>query len=149
MTTTLPPPNPSTTTSSSHHHDHHHHHHSPLPTRVHTAGVGGDGLHPHFEMTVHCLAAEPRETILRIGVQDLTYSPSLHNETDARSATHSHDCAYEACVLEALRPGYRSLPLRSRSGCLIDMCCLYVHVSIKDVDLAQPAASVYSSDMEA
>ena len=51
-------------------------------------------------MTVHCLAAEPRETIR--AVQDLTYSPSCTtNETDARSATHSHDCAYEACVLDA------------------------------------------------
>ena len=38
-------------------------------------------------------------------------------------------------MLDALRPGYRCLPLRSRAGCRIDMCCLYLHVALSDVDL--------------
>ena len=131
VTEQLPPPSPIAGNSP--------------PTRLHTIGVGGDGLHPHFDMTVHCVAAEPKETMLRIGVQDLTYNPSLQDEADARTAHHSQDCAYEVCILEALRPGYRSLPLRSRSGCFMDMCCLYIHVSISDAEV-ETAAQMAKSD---
>ena len=123
--------------------------HGSLPTRVHTAGVGGDGLHPHFDLTVHCLAAEPKETILRIGVQDLTYSSSVQEETDARAAHHSQDVAYEAAVLDGLRPGYRSLPLRSRSGCPVDMCCIYLHIAISEVEVPDLASPNYRNPMEA
>ena len=35
-----------------------------------TPRVEGNGFNAHFDQTVHCLAAEPRETILRIGVRD-------------------------------------------------------------------------------
>ena len=76
---------------------------------------------------MHCLAAEPRETLLRFSVQDLTHSSG------------DQDVVYEAVVLDALRPGYRSLPLRSaapnRGGCRVDMCCLYVHVAISQVEI--------------
>ena len=105
-------------------------------TRIRSAAVFADGLHPHFELVVHCLAAEPKETLLRLSVQDLTYSSGGKEESTAAGADHSRDVVYEAVVLDALRPGYRSLHLRSKSsGCRVDMCCLYVHVAIRDVEL--------------
>ena len=107
-------------------------------TRVSVVGDARDGLHPHFnQATVHCLASESRHTVLRIGVQDLTHNPhGLSDETDAKQSHHSQDVAYEACVLDALRPGHRCLPLRTnRMGVHIDMCCLYLQVEVSEVEL--------------
>lgn len=36
-------------------------------------------------------------------------------------------------MLDALRPGYRSLPLRSRLGTRIDLCNVLMRISIDDV----------------
>jgi hypothetical protein len=113
--TSLPPPKP-----------------ADCATRMHTSAVRFDGLHPHFDLTVHCLAAEPKETLLRISVQDETYSHAA-DQKDATAAGHKADVAYEVVALDALRPGYRSLPLRSRAGSRIDMCCVYLHVAVGEV----------------
>ena len=114
------------------------------PTRVHSPAVAGNGLHPHFDLAVHCLAAEPDEAILRVSVQDGSTKDGA-DQTDAESASHSHDAAYEAVVLSALRPGYRCLPLRSRAGCRIDMCSLFVHIALSEVEV--DSAPMYSSPM--
>jgi hypothetical protein len=79
-------------------------------------GVVGNGLAAHFNATVHCLAAEPMQTVLRLVVLD-----------------GEHKATYEAVVLGALRPGYRCLQLRSRHGTYIELCHLLVHVSIGHV----------------
>ena len=62
---------------------------------------------------VHCLAAEPAETILRIGVKD-----------------GEHEVAYETAVLGVLRRGYRCFQMRSRLGTRIQMCHVLVHIEI-------------------
>lgn len=61
--------------------------------------------------TFHCLAAEPRETVLRVSVHD--------GETLV---------AYETVILGTLRPGYRCLALRSRLGTPISLCSLLLHI---------------------
>ena len=70
------------------------------------------GLAAHFEQRIHCLAAEPKQTVLRIGVLD--------GELEVAHAT---------VLLGALRSGYRSIQLRSRQGTLIELCHLLVHVA--------------------
>lgn len=135
---------------------------TPLPTRMSSTPVFDDGLHPQFNLKVHCLAAEPAETLLRVSVQDLTHS-SVQDSTvgtvesalfasnakvECRghaAADHQHDVAYEAVVLDALRPGYRCLPLRSRVGCRINMCCVYMHVSISEVEVDDVDVDVESA----
>ena len=79
-----------------------------------TAACNAGGLCAAFEQVVHCLAAEPRETILRLVVLD--------GETEL---------AYETAVLGALRPGYRSFQMRSiRTGTRIELCSLLVHITL-------------------
>jgi len=63
--------------------------------------------------TVHCLAAEPYASFVRVGV------------TDRR-----HEVAFEVVVLGRLRCGYRVLLLRGLSGTRIELCYLFVHVSM-------------------
>ena len=70
-----------------------------LRTRFQTQSVEGNGLAAHFGKKLYCLAAEPRETILRVSVMD--------GDTMV---------AYETVVLGALRKGYRSLQLREPSS---------------------------------
>ena len=77
---------------------------------------------------------------------DVTFGAYGKDETDATAADHSRDIAYEAVVLDALRPGYRCLPLRSKLGCRIDMCCLYLQVTITE---AYPLAGEYGDSLAA
>ena len=104
---------------------------SQCTTRMGTNPATGNGLSPHFGLVVHCLAAEPAETIVRFSVQDgATHSDSSH------AHNHAHDLAYEAVVLDGVREGYRCLPLRSaQKGTRIDMCCILLHVSMSEVEL--------------
>ena len=70
----------------------------------------GNGLAAHFGKRLYCLAAEPRETILRIAIMD--------GDTEV---------AYETAVVGALRKGYRCFQLRDpRTGSRIAMCSLLV-----------------------
>ena len=73
----------------------------------------GHGMAAHFDVTAHCLSAEPMQTVLRVVVMD-----------------GDHEAAYETMLLGAMRPGYRSMQLRSRNGTQIELCQLLVHVAI-------------------
>jgi len=77
-----------------------------------TRPADGNGFNPAFDERVYCLAAEPRTTVLRLLVED------------AGSVA-----AYETLILGAMRPGYRSIPLRSRLGTPIHKCSVFVHIS--------------------
>ena len=72
----------------------------------------------HVARQVHCLAAEPHETFLRVAVED---------EDD-------DEVAFETAVLGRLRPGYRVLQLRSRLGTRIELCYLFVRISRGEED---------------
>ena len=78
-----------------------------------TEQVDGNGFNARFDQTFHCLAAEPRETILRIAVWD-----------------HSEVVAYETLVLGTLRQGWRSLQLRDRHGTKIELCFLALQIEL-------------------
>ena len=84
--------------------------------RAHTTqAVEKSGFNACFsnELPVHCLAAEPRETLLRVGVWD-----------------HGTLVAYDTLVLGTLRAGHRCIQLRSRLGTRIELCHLFVHVAL-------------------
>jgi len=76
-----------------------------------TRTVESNGLHAYFDESVHCLAAEPFQTILRLAVIDA-----------------EQEVAYETAVLGALRPGFRCVQLRSKLGTRIEMCYAFVHI---------------------
>jgi len=82
-------------------------------SQLSTDPMHGNGLAAHFEQKVHCLAAEPMQTILRIAVMD-----------------GDHEVANATAVLGVMRPGYRSIQLRSRQGTLIELCHLLVHIEL-------------------
>ena len=65
-------------------------------------------------MQVHCLAAEPHETFVRVAVENCS----------------DEEVAFETAVLGRLRPGYRVLQLRSRLGTRIERCFLFVKISM-------------------
>ena len=65
-----------------------------------------------FAETVHCVAAEPHATFLRISVAD-----------------SGQEVAYETAVLGRLRPGYRVLQMRGLLGTRIELCYLFVRIS--------------------
>eukprot|EP00966_Prymnesium_polylepis_P059185 1371782-Prymnesium_polylepis.1 len=97
--------------------DNEHPKNSQVTTRFRTRVVEGNGLVAEFGQVVHCLAAEPRETILRVVVQD----------GDA-------EVAYDTAVLGVLRDGYRCFQLRSpRTGTRIQLCSLLVHIAVREV----------------
>ena len=76
-----------------------------------------NGLNATFGDQVHCFAAEPRETILKVAVMD----------SDV-------EVAYETVVLGILRPGYRCLQLRSTQfGTRIRLAGLFLHIDMGDV----------------
>ena len=83
-----------------------------LEMRVTTQAVERNGLNPRYNTKVHCVAAEPMATILRLVVID-----------------DEKEVAYETVVLGALRRGWRALPMRAMRGCRIDFCCVLIHVA--------------------
>ena len=81
------------------------------------ASSKANGLNAHFgEQLVHCIAAEPHQTFLRVSVVD-------------RAGGRAEEVAYEALVMGRLRGGYRVFHLRSMHGTHIERCCLFVHIS--------------------
>jgi hypothetical protein len=72
----------------------------------------GHGLSIVYEKKVHCVAAEPSQTILRVGVTD-----------------GGHEIAFETAVLGRLVPDYRVLPLRGRLGARIELFYLLVRIT--------------------
>ncbi len=84
-----------------------------------TQAVYRNGMNAEIDVTFHCFAAEPLETIVRICVDDGSIN----------------DIAYEAAVLGSLRPGYRALQLRDTLlGTLIEDCYLLVHVAFSEIE---------------
>jgi len=71
-----------------------------------------DGMCVSFDSTVHCCAAEPHTTFVRICALDGTLT-----------------VAYETAVLGRLRGGYRVFQLRSVLGTRIELCYLFVRIS--------------------
>jgi len=78
-----------------------------------TPPADGNGFNATFGQTFHCLAAEPRETIMRVSVWD-----------DGQLV------AYETVVLGVLRSGYRNLQLRDQMGTRIELCHLLLHIDL-------------------
>ncbi|KOO23243.1 phosphoinositide-specific phospholipase c [Chrysochromulina tobinii] len=82
-------------------------------TAFSTSAAIANGLNPVFHELVHCLAAEPNETVLKLGIVDADV-----------------EVAFATVVLGLLRPGYRSVQLRSRHGTRIRLCSLLVHIEL-------------------
>ena len=75
--------------------------------------VSKNGLNATFApSTVHCLAAEPDATFLRVVILD-----------------NGQEVAYETAVLGRLRGGYRVFQLRGELGTRIQCCYLLVKIS--------------------
>jgi len=89
----------------------------PLATQTSTewtsAVVDSNGLNPSFGLAVHCIAAEPHATFLRVVVQD-----------------SKHEVAFESVVLGRLRTGFRVLQLRSVLGTRIELAYLLLCISV-------------------
>jgi hypothetical protein len=95
--------------------------HSPPPEGASntfcTPPAVANGLNATFGDQVHCFAAEPRETILKIAVMD-----------------GDVEVAYETVVLGILRPGYRCLQLRSTQfGTRIRLAALFLQIEMGQV----------------
>ena len=69
-------------------------------------------MNPTFGKQVHCVAAEPHATFLRVSVKD-----------------GGQEVAYETAVLGRLRGGYRVFQLRGPLGTRIELCYLFVRVT--------------------
>ena len=69
-----------------------------------------------FDQTVHCIAAEPEATFIRVSAHD----------------GNRQEVAYETAVLGRLRRGYRVLQLRGLLGTRIELCYLFVKISFGD-----------------
>mmetsp|Transcript_10776 Transcript_10776/g.28272 ORF Transcript_10776/g.28272 Transcript_10776/m.28272 type:complete len:609 (+) Transcript_10776:1-1827(+) len=90
----------------------------PLPHTVETEcalslNIKANGMNAVFGQRLHCVAAEPHATFIRIVVSDA-----------------GHEVAFESAVLGRLRRGYRVLQLRSTLGTRIELACLFVHISL-------------------
>ena len=86
----------------------------PLPGRLETElslPPADNGISAVFGKTVHCVAAEPHEVFLRVGVSD-----------------GGREVAFESALLGRLRGGYRVLLLRSMLGTRIELAYLFVRI---------------------
>ena len=70
------------------------------------------GMNVEFGDILHCVAAEPHATFLRVGIVD-----------------GRREVAYEIAVLGRLKRGFRVLQMRSCLGTRIELCCLLVRIS--------------------
>jgi len=88
----------------------------PMPTNVEVEmrlkAKGDDGINAPFGAKVHCVAAEPHATFIRIGVDN-----------------GDQEVAYEIAVLGRLRGGYRVLQMRHALGTRIELAYLLVRVT--------------------
>ena len=85
----------------------------PLPSsEFRTPWAESDGFAARLGHTVHCVAAEPHATFLRVAVFD-----------------GEQEVAYETAVLGRLKGGYRVLLLRGQLGTRIELCQLFVRIS--------------------
>ena len=87
-----------------------------------TRAVQGNGLNAVYNDTLHCLAAEPDATFLKVSVID----------TSSLAKSAQDEVAFETAVLGRLRRGYRVLQLRDLLGVRIELCYLFLCVSFGD-----------------
>jgi len=87
----------------------------PNPGREIELPCKSNGMNTAFGETIHCVAAEPHTTFLRIFVSD-----------------GGQQVAFESAVLGRLRHGYRVFQLRSLLGTRIELCHLFVKISVGD-----------------
>ena len=80
---------------------------------------GAGGLNTAFGQTFHCVAAEPNATILYVSVSDC-----------------GREVAYETAVLGKLWRGWHILNLRSLHGTRIELCFMFVRISLGSEDHA-------------
>lgn len=88
----------------------------PLPPSVESekyVPAESNGMNAIFGDTVHFVAAEPHATFMRIGVTD-----------------GGQEVAYEIAVLGRLRHGYRVFQMRGLLGTRIELCYLFVHITL-------------------
>jgi len=76
-----------------------------------------NGMNAAVVRTVHCVAAEPLATFLKIAVTE---------------GVSGKEVAYEICVLGRLRRGYRVIQLRGPLGTRIALCYVLVQISFGD-----------------
>ena len=107
---------------------------TPTTTEWRTAANGSRvGLGVSFtHRTLHCVAAEPHATFLRLAVLD-----------------GEDELAYETAVLGRLRRGYRVFQLRSDLGTRIELCYLLVKISFGSEPNQWPTASQLEEVQEA
>jgi len=74
--------------------------------------ISGGGMNVAYNQTVHCVAAQPYATFVRVSVTD-----------------RGQETAYETAVLGRLRRGYRVFHMRSLLGTRIELCYLFVKIS--------------------
>jgi|EP00966_Prymnesium_polylepis_P227566 phosphatidylinositol phospholipase C, delta len=89
----------------------------PLPHNMDTdivlSDLGTNGLNMQIGKTLHCVAAEPHATLVRVGVTD-----------------GGQEVAYVSAVLGRLQRGYRVFQARSSTnGTRIELCYLLVRIS--------------------
>jgi hypothetical protein len=72
-----------------------------------------NGMNATIREKLHCVAAEPHATFVRVNVVD-----------------GRQQAAYEVAVLGRLRSGYRILQMRSPLGTRIECCYLFIKVSL-------------------
>jgi len=72
----------------------------------------GNGINPAFSETVHCVAAEPHATFVRVSVFE-----------------GKQEVAFETCVLGRLQKGYRVLQMRNLLGTRIELFYAFVRIT--------------------
>ena len=96
----------------------------PLPWLVETEialAPKDNGMIAAFGEEVHCVAAEPHATFLRLGIVD-----------------GGREVAFETAVLARLRGGFRIFQLRSVLGTRIELAYLFVRISFGSEDHLWP-----------
>ena len=99
-----------------------------LSTRYETRPVARNGFNAPFNATVHCVAAEPLEVVLRVGVID-----------------GEREVAHGCVVLGAMRGGYRVLHLCDNKGTRIDLCGLLLRIE-HGVQPAEKLSAAFASE---
>ena len=84
----------------------------PIATNGMNATFADTVISQYRRYSVHCIAAEPHATFVRVSVTD-----------------RGQKVAFEAAVLGRLKRGYRVIQLRGKLGTRIELACLFVRIS--------------------
>ena len=83
-----------------------------------TAAVKRSGMNVAFGDMMHCVAAEPHATFIRVGITN---------------ADSTQEVAFEVAVLGRLRHGYRIFQCRGPLGTRIELAYLFVRIQLGQV----------------